>query len=53
MKNFAQTLRTSIERFESSCAYTDINYREIVFEDILRNPDQEAIKTLQEYCIVK
>jgi hypothetical protein len=53
LKNFTHALRRSIERFESSCTYTDINYREIVFQDILWNPDQEAIKTLQAYCIVK
>lgn len=52
-KHFAQRLRTSLDRFETSCAYTDIDYRTIMFQDIQRNPDQEDIKTLQAYCIVK
>ena len=52
-QRFAEKLRTSIERFETSCAYTDIDYKTIMFQDIQWNPDEEAIKTLQAYCIVK
>jgi hypothetical protein len=50
---FSNRLRTALDRFESSCAYSDVDYREVIFQDIQRNPDQEAIKTLQAYCIVK
>ena len=46
-------LRDALTRFEHSCAYTDVDYHQIIFNDIQRNPNEKAIKTLQAYCIVK
>ena len=46
-------LRDAIQKFESSCVHTDGDYRKIMFSDLQRNPEEEAIKMLQAYCIVK
>lgn len=46
-------LRDALARFERSCAYNDVDYHQIIFDDIQRNPSEKSIKTLQAYCIVK
>lgn len=52
-RRFVDKLRTSLSDFKEACAYHDVEYGTISFADIQWNPDEEAIRTLQAYCIVK
>lgn len=50
-QKISESLRLSLERFEKSCAHTQIDYRALLFEDTLRNPTNEVSRTMQTYCI--
>lgn len=53
MKNLATAIRQSLSVFEHACVYHDVDYKNIIFKDVDRNPDHEAIDILRTYCIVK
>jgi hypothetical protein len=46
---FITKISSALAKFERAC----VGQEQKQFEDIRRNPDEEAIKTLQSYCIVK
>lgn len=50
-ERLSERLRDSLEMFDEVCAWSE-SYRETFFKDLARNPDDEAIRTLQAYCIV-
>lgn len=45
-------LRVSLKRFDTICKYTKEKSERAAFKDLLWNPAQEAIMTLESYCLV-
>jgi hypothetical protein len=45
-------LRVSLQRFDTICKFTKEKTERAAFKDLLWNPAQEAIMTLESYCLV-